>query len=134
MSLGFIYLYIAGRHFPWFNGYINFAAFFSVPWGKVALASMFTVAMGGGIFVTPLYTVFQTECKQEILARGIAVMNIFNSFFMVAAALFTALLFYFEVEVKEIFFILAMLNTVILVVLKQLGARASRLHDFSETR
>jgi acyl-[acyl-carrier-protein]-phospholipid O-acyltransferase/long-chain-fatty-acid--[acyl-carrier-protein] ligase len=119
MSLGLIYLYLSGRRFPEFAGYINFAAFFSVPWGKVALASMFTVAVGGGIFATPLYTLFQTECKQDILARGIAVMNIFNSFFMVAAAVFTALLFYFEAEVKEIFFILAMANTVVLVIMKR---------------
>jgi acyl-[acyl-carrier-protein]-phospholipid O-acyltransferase/long-chain-fatty-acid--[acyl-carrier-protein] ligase len=126
MSLGLAALYFSGRNFPEFVDYINISLFLAQPKGVIALASMFIIALGGGVFVTPLYTLFQTESKPELLARGIAVMNIFNSFFMAAITLSTAVIFILGFNVKNIFLLLFILNTIVILTLRALCRKMTR--------
>ncbi len=65
----------------------------------------------GGLFVVPLNALIQLRAPEQQRARILAVNNILNALFMVAAALFSALLLVVaDLGVDDVFLVLALMN------------------------
>ena len=75
-----------------------------------ALLWMGLLAMVGGIFIVPLYTVMQTYTPSEARARMVASNNILNALFMVVSALLLMLGFGLDMSLLQMLLILAGLN------------------------
>ncbi|MBX9804269.1 MAG: acyl-[ACP]--phospholipid O-acyltransferase [Alphaproteobacteria bacterium] len=76
------------------------------------------IAVCGGLYTVPLYTLLQTESNPKSRSRTIAANNIMNSFFMVVSSLMSMLLISFNVSITHIFLITAVLN---LYVMKRIS-------------
>jgi len=77
---------------------------------------LFLLAFSGGLFVVPLYTYLQVVSESGMRSRTVAANNIVNALFMVAGTGLVMLLVYFQVSIPYVFFILAMLNVVAVIV------------------
>ena len=77
---------------------------------------LFLLAFSGGLFVVPLYTYLQVVSDGAVRSRTIAANNIINALFMVLGTLLVMLLLHFNVEISQVFLILAILNAGAVVV------------------
>ena len=68
------------------------------------------IAFSAGLFIVPLYAFLQTRSDESQRSRVIAVNNIYNSIFMVAAGIMGMLMFHFGFTVLQIFKVAAVLN------------------------
>lgn len=68
------------------------------------------IAFSAGLFIVPLYAFLQTRSDEAQRSRVIAVNNIYNSVFMVAAGIMGMLMFQFGFTVLQIFKVAAVLN------------------------
>lgn len=68
------------------------------------------IAFSAGLFIVPLYAFLQTRSDESQRSRVIAVNNIYNSIFMVAAGILGMLMFQFGFTVLQIFKVAAVLN------------------------
>jgi hypothetical protein len=84
-------------------------------WG--VLLALFSIAFFGGIYTVPLYTLMQKEADKSQLSRTIAVNNIVNSFFMVAAVVIVVLLYSLGGTVSHVFTLVALATAAIGVIL-----------------
>lgn len=74
------------------------------------LVSFFIMAVFGGAYIVPLYTMVQTHSPESQRARMIAVNNIINSGLMVVSALLIMLGYALGVELLTMLMLLALLN------------------------
>lgn len=74
------------------------------------LLDLFLIAMCGGIYVVPLYTILQNESEPSHRSRAVACNNIMNALFMVVAALGTTIMFFLHFSVTQVFFVVALAN------------------------
>jgi MFS family permease len=65
---------------------VGIAEFLASPIAEVSLFALFGIAVFGGMYVVPLYAFLTVTVARNQTARAIAVNNIINSGFMVAAA------------------------------------------------
>lgn len=65
----------------------DFAAFLLHPGAAALLATLFGIAVAGGMFVVPLYAFLTTTVPKDKTARTVAANNIVNTFAMVAGSL-----------------------------------------------
>jgi len=72
--------------------------------------NMIMIAFSSGLFIVPLYTYMQVESAPEECSRTIAVNNIINAIFMVAAGVLAALMLKLGFSVLEIFILTAAVN------------------------
>jgi 1-acyl-sn-glycerol-3-phosphate acyltransferase len=79
------------------------------------LVDLFGIALFGGFFTVPLYTLIQQRAEPSERSRVIAGNNILNSLFMVVASLMLAWLFSLQLPVPTIFLVLAGLNAAVAV-------------------
>lgn len=77
------------------------------------IACIFLLGMFGGFYIVPLYALIQKTCDKERLSRAFACNNILNAFFMVMSAVLALVLLSFDVSIKGIFLIMALLNAVV---------------------
>lgn len=77
-------------------------------------ADMLLMALCGGLYIVPLYTVVQSRCEDRHRSRVIAGNNILNAAFMVAAALFAIALLQFGLSIPQLFLATAGLNVLVL--------------------
>lgn len=96
--------------------YLTIAAFLAHPANWRILADMFVVALAGGFFIVPLYTILQTRSPDKERSRMIAANNICNSLFMVFASLATVGLFGVGLDVLDIFLGLGVITLAIAAV------------------
>ena len=75
-----------GAHFP------DPASLFAAVGGLRILADLFLLAVCGGVFSVPLYTLLQERSDPAIRSRVIAANNVMNAVFMVAGAAVATLL------------------------------------------
>ncbi|MBH5329757.1 MFS transporter [Eikenella sp. S3360] len=75
----------------------------------------------GGFFSVPLYTWLQTASSEEFRAHAIAANNIVNGFFMVAAALLSAILLWLFDSINLLYLVVALGNIVVLVYLLKIA-------------
>lgn len=110
MSAGIFLLWLVSPAAIPHEGLIGFSQFITTVEGWLILASLLTVAISGGIYIVPLYTIMQTRCDKSLRSRTVAANNIMNALFMVAGAVITMLLLKLNVGVTEIFLIVGALN------------------------
>ncbi len=87
----------------------------SNPGGWRMTADFFLMALFGGLFIVPLYTLIQKRSEEGERSRVIAGNNILNSLFMVFAAALLVLLFSLNLPLPQIFLVLSLLNLAVAV-------------------
>jgi acyl-[acyl-carrier-protein]-phospholipid O-acyltransferase/long-chain-fatty-acid--[acyl-carrier-protein] ligase len=90
------------------------------------LFDLAVISIFGGIYIVPLYSMLQNVSSNENRARIIAASNIFDSGFMVIAAVFTIILFGLGATVPEVFLFVALINFVAIYHLCKLWPEALR--------
>ncbi|MEI8396535.1 MAG: MFS transporter [Rhodospirillaceae bacterium] len=79
------------------------------------LGDLLLIALCGGIYVVPLYTILQTRCDESSRARAIAANNIINALFMVASAVVGGAMLAAGFSVPQVFLTQAVANLVVTV-------------------
>lgn len=75
----------------------------------VLVCTMLT-AMCGGMYMVPLYALLQSQTTPTHRSRVLAASNFSDSIFITFAALVSALLLYYGLDVKDLFLVLATIN------------------------
>jgi 1-acyl-sn-glycerol-3-phosphate acyltransferase len=95
-------------------------AFLAAPHAPRILGDMFAIAIFGGFFTVPLYTLIQQRAEPSERSRVIAANNVLNALLMVAASVLLAVLFGRDVSVPHIFLIVAGLNAAVAIYIYSL--------------
>ncbi|WP_299690546.1 MFS transporter [uncultured Vibrio sp.] len=81
-------------------------------------AYLLLLGMSGGVFIVPLYSLMQLRAKPDERAQVIAGLNIYNSLFMVGSAVLGIVcLSVLELSIPQLFMLLAVLNTLVMLYL-----------------
>lgn len=97
------------------TGTLDLAAFFTAP-GRIRVGvDLFMVAVFGGLYTVPLYTMMQQRSPEHIRARVIAGNNILNACFMVVSSIMLLGLSALGAGKPEVFLTLAVLNAIVSV-------------------
>jgi len=72
------------------------------------------IAVCGGLYTVPLYTLLQTESDPRFRSRTIAANNIMNSFFMVISSVVSMVLISLNVTILNIFLLTGILNILVM--------------------
>lgn len=112
MSLFSWRLYAAGNaHVPAIHtGLIDIGSFLHQPSGWRILLDLFGLALCGGFYSVPLYTLLQQRAEKTHCARAIACNNLMNALFMVVASLLAIGLLELKFTIPHIFLTVAILN------------------------
>lgn len=84
------------------------------------LFDLIMIAVSSGIYIVPLYAIMQHRADEKYLARIIACNNIINALFMVVASIAALILFSYDIEIHELFLLMAIANFLIYFVVKKL--------------
>jgi 1-acyl-sn-glycerol-3-phosphate acyltransferase len=85
-------------------------AFLMAPGSFRILGDFLGIALSGGFFTVPLYTLMQSRSQKEVRSRVIGANNLLNALFMVASAILLLVLYRLEVSFGNIFLIFSALN------------------------
>lgn len=77
---------------------------------NLSLVAMLVLALLGGMYIVPLYTLLQTYTPFSVRARMVAANNIFNAFLMVLSAVLIMLGFALSLDLLQMILILAVVN------------------------
>jgi MFS family permease len=77
-----------------------------------AFADLAMIGAFGAIFIVPLYAALQAQVEPAHCARVIAALNVTNAAFMVFSALITLVLLHIQLNIPDIFGIVAILNLI----------------------
>lgn len=77
------------------------------------LIDLFFIGMFGSFYTLPLYTLIQSRSRVEARSRLIAWLNIVNSLFIVASAVFAILLYKLGLNTIQIFMVTAAMNVAV---------------------
>ena len=99
---------------------LEIGAFLAMPHAIRILGDLFGIALFGGFYTVPLYTMIQQRAEPSERSRVVAGNNILNALFMVVASLLLAYLFAQKLPVPTIFLILAALNAAVAVYIYSL--------------
>ncbi|MGF1854029.1 MFS transporter [Vibrio satsumensis] len=100
---------------PNFNSFHQFVMY-SELWPLFAY--LLLLGISGGIFIVPLYSLMQLRAKPNERAQVIAGLNIYNSLFMVGSAVLGIVcLSVLELSIPQLFVLLALGNTLIMLYL-----------------
>ncbi len=81
------------------------------------LIDLILIGMSGGLYMVPLYALIQQKSNPCHRSRIIAANNILNAIFMVISALMIISLITAGIDIPHIFFIVAVLNILILIII-----------------
>ena len=81
------------------------------------LIDLSMIGLSGGLYMVPLYVLVQQKSNPCHRSRIIAANNIINAFFMVISAISMIFLISVGIEIPEMFFIVAILNLMVMVVI-----------------
>ena len=81
------------------------------------LIDLILIGMSGGLYMVPLYALIQKQSNPCHRSRIIAANNILNAIFMVISALMIILLITAGIDIPQIYFIVAVLNLMAMVVI-----------------
>ncbi|WP_321325353.1 MFS transporter [Thiomicrorhabdus sp.] len=104
---------------------LTIAQFITLWPANLSLVFLFILAVLGGMYIVPLYTILQTHTPIAVRARIVAVNNIVNALLMVVSAILIMLGFAFSLSLLEMFSILAFLNVFVAIVLYRNRLKAS---------
>jgi acyl-[acyl-carrier-protein]-phospholipid O-acyltransferase/long-chain-fatty-acid--[acyl-carrier-protein] ligase len=79
------------------------------------LGDLLAIAICGGLYIVPLYTILQARSPADSRARAVAANNIMNALFMVISALAGAGMLAVGFSVPHIFLVQAVANLVVAV-------------------
>lgn len=74
------------------------------------ILDLMMIAVCGGLYTVPLYTLLQTQSDPKFRSRTIAANNIMNSFFMVTSTIVSMILVALHVSITNIFLVTGILN------------------------
>jgi 1-acyl-sn-glycerol-3-phosphate acyltransferase len=94
--------------------------FLATPHAPRILFDMFAIAIFGGFFTVPLYTLIQQRAEPTERSRVIAANNVMNALLMVAASVMLAVLFAQNVSLPHMFLIVACLNAAVAIYIYSL--------------
>ena len=103
-------LYFAGSAPPRGDALLDVQAFLAREGSLRILCDLFGMAMFGGFFTVPLYTLIQQRSAPHERSRVVAGNNILNALFMTVGSALLALLLACEVPVRAVFLVLAALS------------------------
>lgn len=103
-------LYVIGQPAATPVQLLDIDAFLALPHAYRILFDLFAIAMFGGFFTVPLYTLIQERAQPSERARVVAGNNILNALFMVIGSALLALLFSQGFDVHAVFLVLACLS------------------------
>ena len=84
---------------------------------NLSLLFMALLALLGGMYIVPLYTLLQTYTPFSVRARMVAVNNVFNAFLMVLSALLIMLGFALSLSLLQMLGLLAIVNLFVVALL-----------------
>lgn len=87
-----------------------FTSFLKNPIGIRILIDFIGIALCGGVSVIPLYAILQSRTSPTNCAHVFALNNVMNAIFMVGWSLFIVLLFFLQVDLLDIFCLIAGMN------------------------
>ena len=87
---------------------------------KRIIFDLLMISISSGIYIVPLYAIMQHRSEEKYLARIIACNNILNAFFMVVSSIAALILFSHDIEIHELFLIMAITNFFIYFIVKKL--------------
>jgi 1-acyl-sn-glycerol-3-phosphate acyltransferase len=94
--------------------------FLRTPHAPRVVADLFGIALFGGFYTVPLYTMIQQRAEPAERSRVVAGNNVLNALFMVVASALLAGLFALKLSVPHIFLIVALLNAVVAIYIDSL--------------
>lgn len=109
MTLFMADLYFASTQVE-LNGGVNVSAFLGTFIGLRIVADLLMIAVAGGLYIVPLYTILQSRGDETYRARDIAANNVYNALFMVVSAVVVAALLAGGMSVPGIFLCVALAN------------------------
>lgn len=92
---------------------IGAAEFLGRPGSGRVLVDLAGIAVFGGLYIVPLYSLVQTRAEPSHLSRTIAALNILNALFMVLAAVVAIGLLKAGLDVPQLFLVVAAMNVAI---------------------
>jgi 1-acyl-sn-glycerol-3-phosphate acyltransferase len=94
---------------------LSVAEFVRQPHAPRVLADLFAIALFGGFYTVPLYTLIQQRAEPSERSRVVAGNNVLNALFMVLASAMLALLLGQALSVPAIFLVIAGLNAAVAI-------------------
>ena len=79
------------------------------------MLSMFGIAIAGGIYIVPLYTLMQARAEAQFRSRVVAARNVLNSIFITAAMLVSAAILAAGLDVFDLFLIIGLTNLAVTI-------------------
>lgn len=122
ISLFIIDLYFSSSNKLYFNlhGLLTAQQFLHMQPSIRIMLDLFLIAVCGGIYIVPLYTIMQHKADKNYMARIIAANNIFNALFMVLAAVFTLVMLALAKTIPDVFLTIGIVNLIIAVLIRRL--------------
>ncbi len=123
MTIFMIDLFFASRHVAKpFQGetLTTFLQFFREANNWRISFDLLLIAICGGLYIVPLYTILQTRSEQNHISRTIASNNVMNALFMVIAAVATIIMLAQGFSVTEVFLTAAIVNAFVAVYICRL--------------
>lgn len=99
---------------------LSVSAFVATAHAPRILCDLFAIALFGGFYTVPLYTLIQQRAEPSERSRVVAGNNILNALFMVAAAGLLAWLFASDLPAPTIFLVIAGLNAAVAIYIYSL--------------
>jgi 1-acyl-sn-glycerol-3-phosphate acyltransferase len=99
---------------------LGIGEFLQTPHALRIVADLFGIALFGGFYTVPLYTLIQQRAEPSERSRVVAGNNILNALFMVVASLMLAWLFARKLSVPSIFLVIACLNAAVAIYIYSL--------------
>ncbi|EGU55953.1 hypothetical protein VINI7043_27500 [Vibrio nigripulchritudo ATCC 27043] len=91
--------------------FADFTSFLTYPALWPVFFSLLMLGASGGLFIVPLYTLMQTQAREDERAQIIAANNIYNSIYMVGSAVLGIVcLSVLELSIPTLFLLLAIVN------------------------
>lgn len=106
---------LSNTHLPAAEELRGLSELFAVSGSWGVIFNMTMIAFSSGLFIVPLYAFLQTRSDAQQRSRTIAVNNIMNAIFMVAAGLMAAVMLSLDFTVLQIFKLAAILNLLVTI-------------------
>jgi 1-acyl-sn-glycerol-3-phosphate acyltransferase len=91
--------------------FADFTSFLTYPALWPVFFSLLMLGASGGLFIVPLYTLMQTQAREDERAQIIAANNIYNSIYMIGSAILGIVcLSLLELSIPTLFLLLAIVN------------------------
>jgi acyl-[acyl-carrier-protein]-phospholipid O-acyltransferase/long-chain-fatty-acid--[acyl-carrier-protein] ligase len=102
------------------GGKFDIVAFVTAVGSWRILLDILGIAVAGGIYIVPLYTILQSRSPKHLRARVIAANNIMNAVFMVGSALLSVGLLAVGFSIHGIFLVISILSIVAAIYITRL--------------